>query len=251
MSIIYYNGQYRTDESFISYKDSGYTTGIGIFDSMLVQNGQAIYCEDHYKRIAFDTKTVIDLPLDLSFERFEDIIRTLIQDNDLKEGYVRIRTTVTGGIVARPLEQAKELNILIQATSIPEPQNNKPVKCAIITDFPRIAGCILENCKRLDYSRSYAARRAAEELGAEDAIMVNTEGNVACGTTSNVFIQEGENYITPPLSEGVLAGVTRKNLLKEENYSESAITIDRLKKADEIYLTNSFTGMRKVELVNL
>ena len=131
-----------------------------------------------------------------------------------------------------------------------KPPAKTPVTCAVVTDYPRIAGCVLENCKRLDYSRSYAARRAAEKMGAQDAILTNTNDNIACGTTSNLFIEENGMLITPPLSDGVLAGTIRRKILEEKNAKEESISIERLKNTNKVFLTNSFTGLRKVEIID-
>lgn len=251
MSIMYLNGEFAEDTtSLISHKDCGFTTGIGIFDSMLANEGQLIHGQDHYERILHDTEIVVGLKLSLSFENFAKICTTLIQKNNLSEGYIRIRTTVTGGIVKSPLSPAQSPTILIDVAQTKVADNSAPLTCAVITDFPRVKGCILENCKRLDYSRSYAARRKAESFGAEEAILTNTDGNIVCGATSNIFIEENGTLVTPPLSDGVLAGVTRKKLMEERNIHEESISPQRLKSADKIYLTNSFTGLREAQLID-
>ncbi|MEM8834157.1 MAG: aminotransferase class IV [Pseudomonadota bacterium] len=225
------------------------TTGIGVFDSMLVKDSELQYGQDHYDRLIHDADTVIGAKSSLSFSDFENIIHELLKKNSLTDGFVRVRSTITGGEVNAPLAKSDTPTIFISAAATTLPDTTTPLKCAVITDFPRIAGCKLENCKRLDYSRSYAARRKAEELGAGEAILTNTEGNIACGATSNIFIRENGKLITPPLSDGILAGVTRKNIMKEKEVIEESISIDRLRSADKIYLTNSFFGMREIKIV--
>lgn len=250
MSIIYLNGDFVEDNApLISHKDCGFTTGIGIFDSMLGHDGALIHGKEHYERIVYDTKTVIGLNLPLSFEKFEETCLTLLNQNKLSSGFVRIRTTVTGGVVNAPLATAHTPTILIDVAQASNPTKIEPAVCTIITDYPRIAECDLENCKRLDYSRSYAARRKAESLGAAEAILTNTEGNIACGATSNIFIEENGKLITPPLKDGVLAGVTRRKLIEKRDVREETISPQRLKSADKIYLTNSFIGLREVTLL--
>lgn len=250
MSIIYINDEYREDsENLISHRDCGFTTGIGIFDSMLAKDGVLIHGVEHFERIIHDSKIVIGLTPSISFDNFQKTCSSLLEKNNLQSGYARIRTTITGGEVEAPLSPVHTPTILIDVAAAGNPEKIKPVSAAIIKDFPRIAGCTLENCKRLDYSRSYAARRMAETLGAEEAIMTNTDGNTACGATSNIFIEENGALITPPLSDGVLAGVTRRKLIEERNVVEESISPERLKQADKTFFTNSFIGLREIQKI--
>ncbi len=248
MSIIYINGEFTEDNKpLISHRDCGFTTGIGIFDSMLCVDGKPQHITEHFERITYDTQTIMGLTLPLSFNDFEHAIQTLIEKNNLTSDHTRIRTTVTGGEVTAPLAPATTPTILIDAAACTPPPNT-PITCAVIKDYPRIAGCILENCKRSDYTCSYAARRKAEQLGTDEAIITNTDGNIACGATSNIFIEENGILITPPLTDGVLAGVTRRKLIEDREVKEESISLDRLHTADKIYLTNSFIGLRPVIL---
>jgi branched-chain amino acid aminotransferase len=251
MSIIFLNNNYINDETpFLSHRDSGFTTGIGIFDSMLVKNKQPIHINEHFERVMHDSKIVIGLQPYCSPENFAVICQELIERNNIRENFVRIRTTVTGGVVKAPLLPATMPTVLIEARPSADPANVTTARCIIVSDFPRISGCSFENCKRLDYSRSYAARRMAEKLGGDEAILTNTDGNAACASTSNLFIEENGVMITPPLSDGVLAGVTRRKLIEERGAIEESISLERLKSADKIYLTNSFLGVRKAILIN-
>lgn len=247
MATIWYNGDYIDSVSrFISHLDCGFTTGIGVFDSMLAEDGAPIHISDHFERVMHDAKTVIGVVPNISEAQFTDIIGRLLAENNLTSGYARIRTTITGGIVSRPLAVVEQPSVLIDAAE--SGHDNSPVICAIIEQYPRVAGNPLYNCKRLDYSESYAARRLAETMGADEAILTNTKGNIACGATSNLFIEEDGVLITPPLSEGVLAGVTRKHLVAR-GAREEPITKERLIAADKAFLTNSFIGLRPATLL--
>lgn len=249
MSVIYINGEYKEDnQPLISHRDCGFMTGIGVFDSMLAVDSVPLHPQEHYDRLIHDAKTVIGIAPDLSFENFQNIIAELIKKNNLTSGYARVRSTITGGEVEGPLAPAKTSTILIDVGTTQKPDETKSLTCAIITDYPRIAGCALENCKRVDYSRSYTARQKAKTMGADDAILTNTDGNIACGTTSNIFIEENNVLVTPPLSDGVLAGVTRAKIIEERAAKQESISIERLKNADNILLSNSFLGLVKISL---
>ncbi len=248
--MIYYNGDYISDnKNIISYRDSGFRTGIGVFDTMLAKNGKPIHIIEHFERLKHDCQAVIGLTLNLSFKEFCNAVARLLASNTVGSDHARIRTTITGGEVSAPLAKVENASVLIEVTPCPPPEES-PITCALIKKFPRTSECVLENCKRLDYSRSYAARRAAEKLGANDAIITNTDGNIACGTTSNIFIEEKGTLITPPLSDGVLAGVTRRKLIDERDVCEESISADRLHAADNVYLTNSFIGVRSARLLS-
>ncbi len=250
MSLIYFNNDFIEEHApIIPYKDCGFSTGIGIFDSMLAQDSALVHGKEHHERILYDVQTVIGLTLYMSFEKFEENCLRLLTQNKLTHNYARIRTTVTGGLVKGPLLPAHTPNVLIEAVACSAPEKITPARCAVIADFPRIAGCVLENCKRLDYTRSYAARRKAEALGGNEAILTNTDGNIACGATSNIFIEENGALVTPPLSDGVLAGVTRRKLIETRDVKEESISEQRLRAADKIFLTNSFIGLRDVVLI--
>jgi len=235
----------------VGHDDSGFINGLGVFDSMLAKDGVLLDAGAHFDRLLHDIDVVLGfgaswLP---GFVEMTNIWIPLLSENRLTKGYARIKTIVTGGMSAGPLTVSNIPSVVVSVAPSGAPESVKPAVCAIIPDFPRVAGDVLENCKRLDYSRSFAARREARAAGADDAIITNTHGNIACGSTSNVFIREGARLVTPPLSEGVLAGVTRKMILQGQNASEDVITPDRLRAADEVFLTNSFTGMRKVSKI--
>lgn len=202
----------------------------GVFDTLLAVHGQAQHYSDHMARLAHDAKAVLGLSLTVP-----DVIGDLLSRNELGE-YVRVRTSVTREMV------------LIEAFLCPDPATLEPTTAVIIEDWPRVAGDALENCKRLDYSRSFAARDKAIAMGAENAILTNTNGNMACGHVANLFIEENGVLITPPLSEGVLAGVTRKHLIAQ-GAREEPITKERLIAADKAFLTNSLIGLWLVTLL--
>lgn len=246
---VWINGAFipGTDAS-LPLNDSAVTTGIGVFDTMLARDGKLIYGHDHYKRLMHDALAVVGLTPSLSEDHFFETAETLLQRNALDKGAARIRTTVTGGIVDRPLAPCTVPTIFMSVGSVPD--SPPPIHAWIITDHPRIAGSSLENCKRLDYTRSYAARRAAEAMGGNEALITNTNGMVICAATSNLFIVEGGKWYTPPLADGVLYGITRKHLMVEKNAREESMLPERVLKADALYLSNSISGLRQIETLN-
>lgn len=251
MSFIWKDGQFvDADTPQFFHTDGGFSNGLAVFDSMLAQDNVLLDAREHFDRLVHDAQFVLGLSMSFlpAYEQMTEAWMPLLTQNKLTHGNARIRTTVTGGISDKPLGTGQIPTIVITATASGAAGNLPPISCAVITAHPRVVGDKLESCKRADYTRSFAARRKAQEFGAEEAILTNTKGDIACGATSNLFIQEKDFLVTPPLTEGVLAGITRAKILKMRKCREEPISERRLRDADAVYLTNSFFGMRKATL---
>lgn len=251
MSVIWKDGQFLDGTvASIYHDDGGFTNGLAVFDSMLAKDGILMDAREHFDRLVHDAGVVLGispswLPM---FETMTEAWLPLLARNELTRGPVRLRTTITGGVSDKPLAVSEIPSVIITAARSGPVDNLPPLTCAIITAHPRVAGDRLENCKRLDYTRAFAARREAQSAGADEAILTNTKEDVCCGATSNLFIEENGVLITPPLSEGVMAGITRAKIIKERGAKEEPISQKRLRAADKIFLTNSFWGLREVKL---
>lgn len=220
--------------------DSGITNGLGVLDTLLVQNGVPQDLDLHLERLTYDCEHVLRCAC-------PDLHTRITEAAAASTGTARLRVVVTGGDTGKPLAVPTHPNVLIALK--PVTIETSPLACLIVPDYPRIAGCRLENSKRTDYARSFAARQDALNAGFDDAILLDTAGNVACGTTANLFIVEQGVRITPPLRCGVVAGITRRKLLAA-GALEEMISPTRLLNADLVFLTNSVMGLRAVNRIN-
>jgi branched-chain amino acid aminotransferase len=252
MSVIWKDGNFLDGTTpTIFHDDGGFTNGLAVFDSMLAVDGILMDPRPHFDRLVHDAGVVLGispswLPI---FETLSEAWLPLLAQNTLTKGPVRIRTTVTGGVSEKPLSVSEVPSVVITVARSGPVGNLPSLKCAVVKSHPRVVGDVLENCKRLDYTRAFAARRAAQNMGAEEAILTNTKEDVCCGSTSNLFIEEDGVLITPPLSEGVMAGVTRAKIIAEHGARQEPISEKRLRGASAVYLTNSFWGIRPATLV--
>ncbi|MDD6176937.1 MAG: aminotransferase class IV [Succinivibrionaceae bacterium] len=95
--------------------------------------------------------------------------------------------------------------------------------------------------------------RRVRKLGFNEAVLLNSDGFVAEGTISNIFIKKDGVIYTPPLSAGILPGIMRAQIIKKKKEQgkkviEKLFTFNELKDADEIFLTNSLMGIMKAYL---
>lgn len=253
MNVIWKDGYFVDGlNAHIFHDDVGFSNGLAVFDSMLAVDHVLIDAKAHFDRLIHDAEMVLGLNRAWipGFESLTQAWMPLLSENTLTQGPARIKTVITGGISSTPVSVSEVPSVIITAVRSGPIDNLPPLACAVIKDNPRVAGSVLENCKRVDYTRSLVARRAAAKLGADDAILTNTNGMMACGSTSNLFIEEDGKLFTPPLSEGVLAGITRANIIRDKGAIEEPISEKRLRSANHVFLTNSFFGMRPAILVD-
>lgn len=252
MSVIWKDGNFLDGTvPHIYHDDGGFMNGLAVFDSMLSVDSILQDPRAHFDRLVHDAGVVLGispswLPM---FETLSEAWLPLLSRNNLTKGPVRIRTTVTGGTSDKPLAVSEVPSVVITVARSGPVENLPPLKCAVVRSHPRVAGDRLENCKRLDYTRAFAARREAQSMGADEAILTNTKEDVCCGATSNLFIEENGMLVTPPLSEGVMAGITRAKVIAEYAAKQEPISEKRLRAASRVFLTNSFWGLREVHIV--
>lgn len=247
MTAVWINGAVIPNgDKAVSVNDSGFTNGIGVFDTMLAIDDTLHHAEEHFARLRRHADIVMGAHAP-AYD-FAAIAEDLLKRNNLATGRARVRTCITGGVIPTPLAAVSAPSVLM--TVAPAPENTVPVDAWIVADYPRIAGNILENCKRIDYSRAYAARRAAEKRGANEALITNTDGMVVCAATSNLFIVEGGQWFTPPLSDGIIDGITRRHVMMENDATEESMLPERVLKADAVYICNSITGLRPLSSLN-
>lgn len=252
ITTLWLNGTFvKKDKPLIHHDDSGFLRGAGVFDSMLAVNGVPVNAQEHYLRLIHDCETVLRITPDLSFEQFHDTAQALLRENGIdKDHYARIRTQVTGGILKEFLGKPDAPTISMSCSRTRTPDNQEKIKAWIVSDYPKIAGCVLENCKKLDYTKSYCAMQDARAHGCNEPILTNTDGNIACASTSSLFIVEGKDVITPKLSDGILDSLSRRELIRTYGAKEESISVERFKAADHIFLTNTIRGVRPVIELN-
>jgi len=243
-TIVNINGQLMPPENAsISVFDRGFLYGDSIYEVTMTVDSIPFMIEEHLDRLE-RSASKIGLPLPAPRLKIRDeLIRTANAVNS-KKCYVRIICTRGAGeITLDPTREQPGTLIIIAKELAPNPKEwYEQGVWMVIAD-------VLRNHKRStdpsvksgNYLNNVLAMGEAKRAGAFDAIMLNHHGNVTEGTTSNIWMVEKGEFLTPPLDAGLLGGITRQNLLgisgfklKEENFSA-----ERMKNADEVFLTST------------
>ncbi len=215
--MIYINGTYHTinDENhFIDVRDRGFLLGDGIFETILVHDGQPVFLQDHIDRLN-EACIFLKIPVRLDLSEVTQIISRLYSDLDATDLDCSARITVSRGVGARglllPDETSSSPTLVISIDPIPKSAEKFTYK---ISDFRRAETSLSARFKTLNYLDNIMARNDAASSGFNEAIMCNSHGRIACGSYTNVFLIDEEGGVrTPALSEGALDGITRRRIL--------------------------------------
>lgn len=244
--MIIINGLHKDNSKIISVYDRGFTYGDGVFTTCLIKNGIIDDWKLHYDRIKRHASHInLSPPAD---EFIQSSLQNLLESIK-KNNYYSLRLIFSRGESARglniPASVQTQFFIIIDEI---EPPQTTPLKIIISEKVRRNEFSPLSNIKSLNYLDNIIAKNEAITDGADDAIMLSTSGNVSCATSSNLFIREGNLWITPRTEDGALDGIERyKKILS--GAIEDRITTERLHKADEIILTNSLWKNRQGILI--
>lgn len=240
--IVFLNGHFvEENEAALSVTDRGFTLGDGVFDTMLATGGALIDADAHFARL-IDHATVLKIPVSMNVADFKNTAHQLIASSAVQP--TAIRTAISRGAGERglaPPDRAQP-TILMRTSPAPDPAKMPLPHLIIAQGVRRNEHSPLSRIKSSNYGDNILALLEAKDNGADDAIMLNTAGHVACATASNIFVQIGGTLYTPPLRDGAMDGITRRKLLPRAR--EKSISTEDLTNAEAIYLTSSIMGVR-------
>jgi len=246
--MIYFNGEIMDDAPIFEFQDR-LRLGDGVFDTMLiVHEGMDLILlrmTDHIKRLLENAKVLDIRNLPKEKELFEEM-RDFISESDLPEGRFALNTIITRGIAERGLMPQKNAAPNIAMRIAPVTNEFPPIHAIICETVKRNEGSPLSQIKSCNYGDNILALIEAQDKDANEAIMLNNSGNVTCASAGNIFCCINDELITPPLSDGVMDGVTRKTIIEKFSCSERSITEEELNNAAGIYITNSIKGVMSV-----
>lgn len=232
-------------EALVSAYDHGLTVGDGVFETARVVDGVPFALTRHLDRLAASARglTLPDPDLDLVRHAVEDTLRENVTSAPL-----RLRITYTGGISPLGSDRGQSAPTLIVAVA---PLPAWPPSAAVATvPWPRNERAATAGLKTTSYADNVVALAYAHERGADEAIFANTVGDLCEGTGSNVFLVLDGELVTPPLSSGCLAGVTRALLLEWTGAQERQVPLSALAEADEVFISSSTRDVQPVHAVD-
>jgi branched-chain amino acid aminotransferase len=230
--------------------DHGLTVGDGAFETCKVLNGEVFALARHLRRLD-RSLAILGLPGVDDARVRGAVAETVGAAGALPLG--RLRITVTGGPGPLGSDRGPSGQTLVVAVS---PANPWPDRIAVATvPWTRNETSAVAGAKTTSYAENVVALNAAHERGAHEALLANTRGMLCEGTGSNVFVAVGDRLLTPPLTAGCLAGITRELLLEwaaEDGLpvAEEDLPFDVLDTTDDVVLTSSTRDVQPVSVLD-
>jgi branched-chain amino acid aminotransferase len=244
---VYINGTlYPKEEAKVSVFDHGLLYGDGVFEGIRCYNGNIFKLEEHIDRL-YDSAEAISLQIQLGRDQLKDAIVSTLKANNLKDSYIRL--VVTRGVGKLGLDpfncETPQLVIITDTIQLyPKELYEKGLDAIIVQTIRNHSKALNPTIKSMNYLNNILAKIECLRAGAAEGIMLNTDGYVAECTGDNIFIVKDNEVFTPPVSAGILIGITRNvviELAKEASITvkEEQLTEDDLYNADECFLTGT------------
>lgn len=252
--MINYNGEILSNDTSISNSNRAFLFGDGVFETLKIYNNSILFLEDHYFRLMASMRIVrMKIPANFTLEYFESQILALVDVLDISES-ARVRFTVFRNDGGYYLPQTRDVSFLIQASKLDNKEyqlDDSNYEVDLYKDF-LVPKTLLSTLKTTNKMLFITGSIYAHENGLQNALVINNDKNVVEALNGSIFMLMGNTLITPPLSEGCLNGMMRKQLLSLAKKIEGLQVLEEiispfdLQKADELFITNIIVGIQPI-----
>lgn len=251
--MINFNGNITQEENLLT-QNRAFLYGDGVFETVKIINNKILFLEDHYFRLMASMRVVrMEIPMNFTMEYFEEQILNLVQQKNIASS-ARARITVYRNDGGLYLPKTREVSFLIHATPLDNVLyvlNTAEYEVDLYKDF-YVTKQLLSSIKTTNKMINVTGSIFADENGLANCLLINDAKNVVEGLQGNLFMVSGKKLITPPISEGCLNGIMRKQILALAKKIEGVEVVEEiispfdLQKADELFLTNVITGIQAI-----
>lgn len=251
--MINFNGNV-TSEVNILLDNRGFLYGDSVFETVKILDGKILFLEDHYFRLMAAMRIVrMEIPMNFTMEYFEEQILDLVKAENLQNSS-RARVSIyrnQGGFYL-----PKDNNVSFLITILPLENSVYQIEkdnyeVELYKDFI-VAKHLLSTIKSSNRMINVTGSIFADENGYDNCLLINDDKNVIEALNGNLFMLMGNKLITPPVSEGCLNGVMRKQILALAKKIETLEVVEEpispfdLQKADELFVTNVIKGIQPI-----
>ena len=243
--IAYVNGQYvRQSDAMVNVEDRGYQFADGVYEVIAVHGGKLVDAEPHYDRLARSLDG-LRIAAPCSRRALGLILARIVRRNRVRNGFVYLQ--VTRGVAPRnhpfPARDTRP-SLVITASHRGPPSDAQVERGARVITVPE-SRWARPDLKTVSLLPNVLAKQQALDAGAYEAWFVDSDGHVTEGSSTNAWIVvDGQEIVTRPLGQDILAGITRQTLIEvaranNMRVTERVFTVAEAKRAKEAFLTST------------
>ncbi|OBX22171.1 MULTISPECIES: aminotransferase class IV [Bizionia] len=253
--MINFNGNITDDSNVISINNRGFAYGDAVFETCKYSHGKLLFWEDHYFRLMASMRIMrMEIPMNFTMEFLEAEIQKTLTENKLANHTSRVKLTVfrsEGGLYS---PTSKEVGFVIAVNALDADfylMNDGDYEVDLFKDF-YVSPSLLSTLKTNNKAINVVGSVYAEENSLQNALLLNTDKKVVEALNGNLFLVSGNSIKTPPLSDGCLKGIMRKQIMEliaqlpDYKLEETSISPFELQKADALFITNVITGIQPI-----
>lgn len=245
---IYIDGTWvPTAEARVSVFDHGLLYGDGVFEGIRAYHGRVFRLRQHLERL-YSSAKFISLEIPININALEELVKESLRVNHLKDAYIRLLVTRGIGDLGLDPRKCGPPNIIIIADQValfPERCYEKGLEAVFVKTKRNLISALNPAVKSMNYLNNILAKIEANAKNVPEGIMLNHEGFVSECTGDNVFYVKKNDIFTPPVSAGVLVGITRSvviEIIKNQTkykFKEKLFKPKDLLAADEVFFTGT------------
>ena len=244
---IYMNGEHvPAEQATVSVYDHGLLYGDGVFEGIRRYSGNVFRLDQHVQRL-YESARSIMLEIPMSPQEMADGIVASFDANDLPDGYARVVVTRGVGDLGLSPTTCKTPQVIVITDRIrlyPDEIYANGLDIVTASTARSYNNSLPSRIKSLNYLNNILAKMEGQRAGCVEALMLNSAGEVAECTADNIFLVTGGVLKTPPVSAGILEGITRNAVI--ELAGQHGIVVEQptlirhdLYTADECFLTGT------------
>ncbi|MGH9323775.1 MAG: aminotransferase class IV [Vicinamibacteria bacterium] len=234
------------EDRLLSAFDQGFLFGASVYETIRTYQGKTFLLARHLRRLR-DSADALDIRLDASDEEIAARVQETLVAAGNAESSIRIVVSAGVGAIDYREGSASRPTVVIVVRPLPEyPESlyREGARAVFVSVMRAAPGGLDPRIKSSNVLTNLMALREAHRKNAYEALMLNPRGEVAEGSMSNVFIVSKGVVRTPPISAGILEGITRELVIevaREGGYpvEERAFAPKELFEADEVFITAS------------
>lgn len=253
--MVNYNGQLAVlSDTNLHPHNRGLHYGDAVFETIKVSAGKVLFWEDHYFRLMASMRIMrMEIPMSFTMEFLEREIQKTIENAEASSAY-RVKLLVWRSWGGRYTPTSKEVEYLVEVEPITAPfyiLSEGTYEVELFKDH-YIASGLLSTLKTNNRAINVLGSIYAAENDYQNCLLLNEQKQVVEGLNGNLFLVKGYKIKTPPLSDGCLNGIVRKQIIDILGHmpdyilEETSISPFELQKADELFLTNTILGIQPI-----